>query len=115
MIRQYSDDQGYRHEAEYDANDRPVADRKYDDKGNLVGEGIYKDGKFVGSKKYFMHQGYRHEAEYDANDRPVADRKYDDKGNLVGEGIYKDGKFVGEKKNSISPLDLKMFKMNERR
>ena len=49
MIRQYSDDQGYRHEAEYDANDRPIADRKYDDKGNLVGEGIYKDGKLLGT------------------------------------------------------------------
>ena len=33
-VMQYSDDQGYRHEAEYDANDRPIADRKYDDKGN---------------------------------------------------------------------------------
>ena len=51
MVKQFFDDQGYRHEAEYDANDRPVADRKYDDKGNLVGEGIYKDGKFVGEKK----------------------------------------------------------------
>ena len=110
MIKQFIDDQGYRHEAEFDAEGRCVSDKKFDANGNLMGEGIYKDGKFVGSKKYFEHQGYRHEAEYDANDRPVADRKYDDKGNLVGEGIYKDGKFVGEKKNITSHLVLKNLK-----
>ena len=106
-IEHFSDDQGYRHEAEYDAQDKPVADRKYDDKGTLIGEGIYKNGSFVGSKKYFTDdKGFSHEAEFDVSDKPISDKKFDKDGNLVGEGIYKDGKFVGEKKGTLSPQVL---------
>ena len=95
------------HKIEYDKNNKPVADRKYDEKGTLIGEGIYKNGEFVGHKKYVMHQGYRHEIEYDAFDKPVADRKYDENGTLIGEGIYKDGEFVGHKEYS-KPQDKKL-------
>ena len=56
MIKQFIDDQGYRHEAEFDAEDRCVSDKKFDTKGNLVGVGIYKDGKFVGSKSPFTNK-----------------------------------------------------------
>ena len=95
------------HKIEYDKNNKPIADRKYDENGTLVGEGIYKDGELVGHKKYVMHQGYRHEIEYDKNNKPVADRKYDENGTLVGEGIYKNGAFVGHKEYS-KPQDKKL-------
>ncbi|MBO4294202.1 MAG: hypothetical protein J5896_02005 [Alphaproteobacteria bacterium] len=85
------------HEVEYDDQKRCLSDKKLDADGNVIGEGIYKDGQYVGRKEYFMHQGYRHEAEYDVLDRCVSDKKFDAKGNVICEGIYKDGKFMGYK------------------
>ena len=84
-IEHFSDDQGYLHEAEFDVDGSPVSDKRFDKDGNLVSEGIYKNGDFIGHKEYMMHEGYRHEVEYDVFHRPLADRKYDGKGTLVEE------------------------------
>ena len=98
-IKTTTDADGYRHETEFTPDGKPIADRKYDRYGDLIGEGIYQAGKLVGYKKYFIdHDGYRHEAEFTPDDRPVADKKYDQHGDLVGEGIYRFGKFIGYKK-----------------
>ena len=52
MTKKYfTDNEGYKHEAEFGPDDKPVSDKKYDQDGNLVGEGIYQNGKFVGEKK----------------------------------------------------------------
>ena len=58
MIREFIDHEGYKHIAEFDASNKCISDKKFDDKGNLVGEGLYKDGNFVGHRTFFTKDGY---------------------------------------------------------
>ncbi|MCQ2562443.1 MAG: hypothetical protein MJ158_02410 [Alphaproteobacteria bacterium] len=82
MIKKYfTDDDGYKHKAEFTADDKPISDKKYDKSGKLIGESVYINGKFVGYKKYFTDDdGYKHEAEFTADDKPISDKKYDKQG-----------------------------------
>ena len=99
--REYTDYEGYRHEAVLDGRGKPISDKKFDENGNLIGEGVYENGEYVGRMEYFYDADHeRHVARYDDRNRPVSDKIYDDKGKLVSEGIYKDGEFVGHKEYS---------------
>ena len=96
--RQMTDSEGYNHLVSYDDDGRVSADKKFDKDGNLIGEGIYENGEFKGSKAYFVdNEGFSHVAVKDVQDRPVSDQKFDKDGNLIGEGIYENGEFKGSK------------------
>ena len=96
--RQMTDSEGYNHLVSYDDDGRVSADKKFDKDGNLIGEGIYENGEFKGSKAYFIdNEGFSHVAVKDVLDRPVSDQKFDKDGKLAGEGIYENGEFKGSK------------------
>ncbi len=96
--RQMTDSEGYNHLVSYDDDGRVSADKKFDKDGNLIGEGIYENGEFKGSKAYFVdNEGFSHVAVKDVQDRPVSDQKFDKDGKLAGEGIYENGEFKGSK------------------
>ena len=96
--RQMTDSEGYNHLVSYDDDGRVSADKKFDKDGNLIGEGIYENGEFKGSKAYFIdNEGFSHVAVKDVQDRPVSDQKFDKDGKLAGEGIYENGEFKGSK------------------
>ena len=97
-VKYFVDLDGFRHEAEFDDEGKIIADKRFDKNNQLVGEGIYKNGGYVGRKEYFTDsKGYRHETEFDEKDVPVADKRFDKNNQLVGEGIYKNGGYAGRK------------------
>ena len=93
MAKKYfTDNEGYKHEAEFTADEKPISDKKYNRAGELIDEGVYENGKFVGYKKYFTdNEGYKHEAEFTADERILSEKKYDKNGKLVEnkQGIFK--------------------------
>ena len=85
-ITKYID--GYKHEIEYDINNRPVAGTMYTPEGGFFGEHIYRNGQCVGIRQsYTDKNGCTHEVENNQGGLFCADRKYDHKGMLIGEAI----------------------------
>ena len=96
------DADGFEHSVAYDDKGRVVSDKKFDKDGNLLGEGIYENGEFKGTKEYTTDSdGMSHEIVFDEQSRPVSDKKFDKDGNLVGEGLYKDGEFAGHREYTV--------------
>ncbi len=94
--RQFTDSEGFAHTVSYDDDGRVVANKKFDERGNLIGEGIYENGEFKGTKEYSESiVGDKTVVVRDTQDRVVSDQTFDRKGNLRREGLYENGEHVG--------------------
>lgn len=97
MVKKITTDKdGYTHEVEYDEQNKPLFGVTYDPEGNVFGEDIYRNGRYMGLRQHYIDKyGYEHEVEYNPGGIALADRKYDHEGKLIGEGVYRNGMFIG--------------------
>lgn len=49
--RNFKDNNGFQHKAVFDAQGKIVSDKRMDKTGKVIGEGVYKNGVFVGEKQ----------------------------------------------------------------
>lgn len=105
--RRFTDSEGFAHTVSYDDDGRVVANKKFDEQGNLIGEGIYENGEFKGTKEYSESVvGDKTVVVRDTQDRVVSDQTFDKKGNLMREGLYENGEHVGAR--TYTELDGRM-------
>ncbi len=69
-----------------DADNKVLSDKRYDKDGALLGEGLYKNGEFVGSKEYAKDDmGFDHVITRNADNEIVSEQKFDKNGQLMTE------------------------------